>query len=591
LHRMSASLCQAVTGQAGSQEMLETIELANLFLVSLDDERQWYRFHDLFREALCVRLQASQPERVPDLHRRAARWYETQGELREAVTHALAASDFSYAADLMEQAAPHLFLSGEARTISNWILSLTDPVLCAHTRLALSTALHLLNSSTIQLVSISAEIERIITRLQTLLPSAFCLSAEERVLIEHRLRLLQAWVEIRNLRKRGKIERALQLVQELEELSPDPEVNWNLIPLFLTSLFADHLPQKRDLWIPMLLLAKQQVMQVASHLSTIRIMVLLAQTYIQMGQLRQAKRECLEALALIEQYDVRTGMTGFLYVNLFDIAYAQNRLEEAASCLPHLLRLAQEWGQTYLLTLGETRAVRLALARGDLAIAYQALQRMEILVEQEGYTHFVLSDQLIRVDYWLASGNLAKAQEWAAQQMCSLDAGGRIHSEEILKLLQVLLAQQQFSQAVELLSRSREQLDQTADIHIAWFLALSVVVSQGGKSKQVWHEAERLLALTEPEGHIRVYLDAGEAMKRVLQSLLDVPQDEEHGASTVSRSYVLTLLAAFEQEEHKRALRIDESLVRPQEQKPLPPLPSLLPGPASSAPAHIEPLT
>ena len=85
--------------------MLEALERSNLFVVPLDDERQWYRFHDLFREALRARLQASQPQLVPLLHLRAARFYGAVGERREAIAHALAAPDFSFAATLMEQAA------------------------------------------------------------------------------------------------------------------------------------------------------------------------------------------------------------------------------------------------------------------------------------------------------------------------------------------------------------------------------------------------------------------------------------------------------------------------------------------------------
>jgi LuxR family maltose regulon positive regulatory protein len=81
---MNAALCQAVTALPtlqGSRQMLEELERANLFLVPLDEQRQWYRFHDLFREALLTRLHASQPELVPLLHIRAASFYETTGEL------------------------------------------------------------------------------------------------------------------------------------------------------------------------------------------------------------------------------------------------------------------------------------------------------------------------------------------------------------------------------------------------------------------------------------------------------------------------------------------------------------------------------
>src|SRR5581483_2226524 len=108
LPRMNASLCQAVmasTDERTTQEILEELEQANLFVVPLDDERQWYRYHDLFREALLVRLQASHPELIPQLYQRAATFYEAQGELREAIIHALAATDYPYAARLMERVA------------------------------------------------------------------------------------------------------------------------------------------------------------------------------------------------------------------------------------------------------------------------------------------------------------------------------------------------------------------------------------------------------------------------------------------------------------------------------------------------------
>src|SRR5258708_35493789 len=140
---MNAALCQAITAgpsREKSQEMLEEVERANLFVVPLDEQRQWYRYHDLFREALRARLHAAQPELVSLLHIRAARWYETHGEWPAAIAHALAAPDYPLAASLMEQAAPQFWLSGEASTGHSCVLTLPDPVLCAHTRLALDAA-------------------------------------------------------------------------------------------------------------------------------------------------------------------------------------------------------------------------------------------------------------------------------------------------------------------------------------------------------------------------------------------------------------------------------------------------------------------
>jgi ATP/maltotriose-dependent transcriptional regulator MalT len=108
LTRLNAALCAALTEERTSQAMLEQLEHDNLFVAPLDEQRQWYRMHDLFREALLARLHATEPELVPVLHQRAAHWYAAQGELCEAIAHALAARDFATAAALIEREAGHL---------------------------------------------------------------------------------------------------------------------------------------------------------------------------------------------------------------------------------------------------------------------------------------------------------------------------------------------------------------------------------------------------------------------------------------------------------------------------------------------------
>jgi len=136
LERLTGPLCEAVTGQSGGQNMLERLERANLFLVPLDDERRWYRYHHLFVELLRARLQQSQPGSLPLLHSYAAEWYERNGQVVEAVSHALAALDFERAVPLIESSAIGLLSRGETTTLLSWVRALPEeivfdrPVLC-----------------------------------------------------------------------------------------------------------------------------------------------------------------------------------------------------------------------------------------------------------------------------------------------------------------------------------------------------------------------------------------------------------------------------------------------------------------------------
>ncbi len=129
LDRMNGSLCDAVTGQAGGRALLESLDRDNLFLVPLDDRRQWYRYHHLFADVLQARLLDEQPDRVGDLHRRAGDWYAQHGDRVAAIRHAMAGGDLARAADLVELEIPALRRDRREATMRGWLESLPPEVL------------------------------------------------------------------------------------------------------------------------------------------------------------------------------------------------------------------------------------------------------------------------------------------------------------------------------------------------------------------------------------------------------------------------------------------------------------------------------
>ena len=128
LTRLTGPLCDAVTGQGGGAARLVALDRANLFLVPLDDQRRWYRYHHLFADVLRAHLTEQQPDRVADLHRRACEWLRANGEPAEAIEHALAGGDFPRAADLMELAMPALARERREAERARWLRALPDAV-------------------------------------------------------------------------------------------------------------------------------------------------------------------------------------------------------------------------------------------------------------------------------------------------------------------------------------------------------------------------------------------------------------------------------------------------------------------------------
>jgi LuxR family transcriptional regulator, maltose regulon positive regulatory protein len=532
LTRMNAALCQRVTStrdEPTCQQMLEELERINLFVVSLDEQRHWYRYHDLFREALRTRLQASQPKRLPLLHLRAAHFYEAHNEWHEAITHALAAADYAYAARLVESAAPTLWLSGEGRTIHSWVFSLPGPVLAAHTPLALDATLHLLSNSinlsnTTLYASLAAQVELTFKRMDQILQSRqeLELGEAEAELIQRRLRLLHALIESRGVIQRGDQERLRLLVQETEAQPKDEAPGWKMIPLSFAVWLTVMLRGEGTSLIERLLEEKQAVGEAGDTLITIRLMAWLALAYTQAAQLRLAQQECLEALALIEQTRGHTPLEGYLYYSLFNVSYARNRLEEASRWLKLLQRSAQDWQQVELLVMAEIYAVRLWLATGDLSLAHQALDRLENLVEQEGFANHAPWVTTLRVQLWLAEAHLEEARTWATQATFSPEMWNPLHRWQVLLCVRVLLAEQQYPQAVEQLERFREHLDQSGDIpaSLEWMALYAVALQKNGQKEQAVGLATRLAQMARPEGYARLYLDGGEPIIKQAYEIL-----------------------------------------------------------------------
>lgn len=572
LTRMNAALCQAVTGEPASQGILETLERENLFVVPLDEQRRWYRLHDLFREAVLTQVQASQPDLLPHVQQRAAQWYEAQGELREAIVHALSASDYLYAARLLERAAPSLWLSGEAQAVLTWLAALPDAVLFSHARLALDAVRHWMES---MLVLVQASyvvaltlMEHVVGRLELLVQRRVTSSARseaeeaipalsdaEMAAVQRRLRLLRALLASRTMLLRDDAEGMHQLVEEIAGLVSQEGMGWKIIGLLPTFWLTVKLQREGALLVEQLREVKREAHQAGDHRVMVHVVAWLADAYLVAGRWHLVERECLEGLALAERAGFHTPLSGYLQGFLANAYYAWNRLEEAAACVQQMLSFAQTWQHATMLMEGYLALAQIDLARGELDAANQVLQQAEALIQQERMAPYASLLAALRVQYWLATGNFAHASTWVAHTAFQPQTWSPNQAPALLMQVRVHLAQQQYTQALETLERWSRYLDRPGDGETTTqFLALLVVTLYRGEQRaQAARVAARLLALTEPEGNLRVYLDLGTPMKRVLTMLLEAPLggDASAEAVAISRPYVSRLLEAFEQEEQR----------------------------------------
>jgi len=619
LSRLEASVCQAVTAEPEKricQQMLEWLERRNLFLVPLDEERRWYRLHDLFREALLASLHTTRPETMPLLHNRAAQWYETQGDWSEAIAHRLAAKDFSAAARLMEQTGEQFWVRGEAATMARWVLALPEQTVREHARLVLTTAFYLLDavSNTVaeQRARIYRETQQLMARVETvLLPQADETSpstvagrpdaveafpsknlpprAAEDALLLRRLRLLRTFMVLYEAIATGAYERSAEyyriLQEEMQELDRDEEVIWQLVPLACSFLLYYTVRRGGAELLPRLLEAKRRVVRSGSRLATIKVMQWLALVAVRAGHLRLAYQESLAAHDLLKRIANYALLKGYFDVVLARVLYQWNRLEEARDLLRTVVHDAAAWQQLDVLASGYADLIKVETARGDWSAAQQALREVEQLVLRERSGTYPSWLPPMRAHWWLAQGQVKEASDWAAGVVFPEGAWKSSLYDAFPVVMRVYFAQRSFREAVELLDRWNSHLDRPANMTITLtFLAQSVVaLYHAGKQEQAWAALARLLILTEPEGYIHVYLDEGEPMRQVLQMILTT-HSKQHELAPSTTAYLAQVVAVFEPEKlHGRAAPLAE---------PLPEHPLADPGKRpSGSPVPVEPLT
>ncbi len=576
LARLDASVCRAVTAapeRRVSQQMLAWLERANLFLVSLDDERRSYRLHELFREALLAALSTTHPESVPVLHRRAARYYEAQGEWAEAITHALQAADYATAARLMEHTVEQFWLRGEAATFTRWVLALPDRQARDHARLLLTTALYLLNTvvqtTREQRERRYQEARQLMARVETAVQAQTDetssqiaatgaeagdvgreASAAEQALLQWRLRVLRRLMAVIEATASGDVERLRSMQEVIEEAQGHgEEAIWQTVPLGGSFTFHYTVRREGAQFVPRLLSVKERVSQEASRFASIRVRQWLALSAVRAGQLRLAFEESQEALTQIEHMQGFALLKGYVEIALAQVWYQWNRLEEARALLRMVVHHAAAWQQLEQLAWGYAELIQVELARRDRPAAELALHEVEQLVQRERLGMYLDWLPAMQTQWWLAQGQLEDASNWAASVVFPEGPWeGRLY-DAFPVVMRVYFAQRRFREALELLDSWSSHLDRPANMAVTiTYLSQSLVaLHHAGQSERARLIAARLFALTEPEGYLRVYLDEGEPMRQALLALLAPPSHKPELAPSTAAS-LSKLLVAFEHE-------------------------------------------
>jgi LuxR family maltose regulon positive regulatory protein len=542
LERLCGPLCDAVTGEPESKARLFALEQANLFVVALDDERHWYRYHHLFAEALRARLQQTDASVVPQLHLRASQWYEQQGSFADAVQHAFAAADIERAADLIERIDIDSWagLGTQVQGVLGWLARLPEPLVRTRPLLCIVHAVALV--FTYQLPEAEERLQMAEECLDGQAPS------EQARFLRGHIAAARSLIA----RFSGDVTRSVTLSQQALALLPDPEqtpgpiARLNAAQAYLVSgeVTTAHERLAREL---------VTALQASENPSmAMRSLTTLAQLQVLQGRLRQAAATFEQAGRVVQGQEDVQAFRGNLsyYFGLAEVQLEWNELEQAERLLSQGMELIEAGLTTEgeVIALGYVTRARLLLARLEYDVALTVLDSFRHLAD----AHALAPQLITRAETWrahiqLARGNLKAARTWAEQSGFSLTESELwyMHEREYVTLARVRLAQgreqpspallQQIFHFLERLAQDAEAKARGSSV-LELLLVQSLALAAQGERKAALSVLARAFSLSEPQGYIRLFVDEGAPMRTLLR---------EARSRRVAPHAVARLLAAF----------------------------------------------
>jgi LuxR family maltose regulon positive regulatory protein len=571
LGRLSGPLCDAVTGQGGGKAMLEALDRGNLFLVPLDDRRRWYRYHHLFADVLQARLLDEQPGLVPDLHRRASAWFQRSGELAVAVGHALAAEDFGRAADLVELAIPAMRRTRQEATARGWLEAIPDEVIRLRPVLSVHFAWALLSVGEFgEVESRLRDAERWLDTQADVHGGSPARPAGMVVVDEEEYRRLPAAIELYRAGPalaRGDLPGTIRHARRAMDLSPEEDHLVRAAAAGMSGLafwtsgdleagysgYADCIAGLRR----------------AGHVADIfGCAVALADIRLVQGRLGEAMRTYEQTLQGVpEQGGSALRGTADMYVGMSEVHCERNELDAATRQLLTSQELGEHTGLPQNPYRWRVAMARIRQAEGNLAAALELLNEAERRYMGDMFPN-VRPVPALKARVWIAQGKLGEALGWAHEQGLSVDDDlSYLREFEHITLARVLLARHRDERAEHSVHQAARLLDRLLPAaedgkrtgHVIEILMLRSLAQQAlGDVPAALACLERALTLGEPEGYVRVFVNAGPPMA----SLLSVAAKQG-----IARNYVRRLLAAAGETAHDRPVKQD--LIEPLSEREL----------------------
>jgi LuxR family transcriptional regulator, maltose regulon positive regulatory protein len=597
LKRLNASLCDAILESqipepkpakpidpdAGrnisvnsGQEILEYLERSNLFIVPLDNRREWFRYHHLFTRLLTQRFLRTQGDlEIQAIQKKARQWFETNGLLPEAVEYALACNDYENATRLISMVGELMFVRSEFNTVLLWAdklpveLLLKQPALCTMFAWAALATGHP-QQTELYLGLIEKSIGATIDACLADHPGFAALPPLTRSAL-YDVAVIRARVAIDQFDTRRTYDIA-RLVMPFLTLEQNKQPFLFNLPYNLRSplLQTMALAYKIDGDLEKARRHFSDALDLAIEVDNIYIIAIcmseIGQILILQGHLKEAQAAFQKTLRYSEKLGERISIYfSRSIIGLGNLAYEWNDLEASKRYLLEGVKLARIWNSWEALVPGYLGTARLMATQGHWEAAYTALDDLEETIKNLAPS-LLISVDAYRTRLYLAQGNIVQAIGWA--KSVRLDSESEINEKyeaEYFLLARLFYAQGESKRCINLLERLRglAEAGERGGRAIQIRALQAVVLEACGLSDEAAGMLLPALRLAAPQGYLRTFLDEGQPMENLLINLRDrkkiAPEDSDLS------TYLQALLTAFDDEKVGvyNAQKVQETIVQP----------------------------
>jgi LuxR family transcriptional regulator, maltose regulon positive regulatory protein len=534
LESLCGPLCDAVLEvSSNSQAFLEFLERANLFLLPQDKERHWYRYHHLFADLLRARLKQSQPDLIPQLLLRASAWYEQNGLPVEAIQHSLSAKDYEHAADLIERYGPARWSQNDT-IIMMLVRNLPQVLLKMHPKLGIYQAWILVGSGQTQAaISLLSYLKEQIqwdapnpstTWMRAFIDLLFAYTAHPRDGTNQ-----EPWPDLHAF-----------------DSMPEEDTGLHNIADFLCAML---LGRHGELDLPAeILLHCVQRDALAGGTTAIPLAIpLLARIRLMQGRLHEAADLCRDYLKPINKRGTRFFyIAGSFNIILGEVLREWNQLDKAEAQIREGIKVNEPWQIIAVDALGYSALARVQEAKGNINGAIATMCSLEAMFEERTKPSDWEGElRSLKVRLWLATGDLARAVDWA-RHFPQQQSPGPLQETDQLTVARIRMAEKNYREVQQILEALNQApgIEKRVNRKVKINLLMACALAGQNQMPQAFQLLETSLSMAEPEGLIRVFLDMGQPMQMLLAQWL------AHAKADPLRDYAIHLLSQFDAEPH-----------------------------------------